>query len=374
MAEEQEKKVRLMSLDILRGFDMFFIMGGELLVVALCTVFGCADSFVARNMEHVAWTGLHFYDTVFPLFLFLAGVSWPFSLASQQKRGRTAWQIHRKILTRMIHLFLIGIAYNCATFWRFGPEFRIPSVLGHIGIGWGVAALVFMHVKKGWARFAIGASVPLAYWAVCLAWGAHIGADPYTQADNVFWHLDRLVMPTHVWMKGKGDPETLFVALGGVPLAMMGMFAGETLRRGIEPLRKMFTLVMAGVGAFLLGLVFLYVFRIPCIKALWTGSFVCFAGTYAFFVMALFYWIVDIRGWRKWGFFFQMIGLNSITIYLAQSVIDFGKLREICFGGLIRPLAYWSADWGTVANHAGFIAVCWLFLYLLHRNRIYLKV
>ena len=370
----EEKKERLLSLDILRGFDMFFIMGGEMLVIALCAALGCGDSVIARNMEHVEWTGLHFYDTVFPLFLFLAGVSWPFSLASQQKRGRTAWQIHRKILTRMVLLFLIGIAYNCVAFWRFGPEFRIPSVLGHIGIGWGVAALVFTHVKKGWVRFAIGAFIPLAYWTVCLVWGSHVGADPYTQANNVFWHLDRITMPTHLWMKGKGDPETLFVALGGVPLAMMGMFAGETLRRGVEPMKRVGTLLAAAGVSLLIGLFFLYVLRIPCIKSLWTGSFVCFAGTYAFSMMALFYWIVDIRGWRKWGFCFQMIGLNSITIYLAQTIVDFGKLRDICFGGLIRPIGHWSAGWEAVASHAGFVIVCWLFLYFLHCRRIYLKV
>lgn len=370
----EEKKVRLMSLDILRGFDMFFIMGGAELVTALCVALGFGDSPIARNMEHVEWAGLRFYDTVFPLFLFLAGVSWPFSLASQLKRGKTSGAIHRKILTRSVLLVLIGLVYNCVVLWRFGANFRIPSVLGHIGIGWGVAALVFMHVQRNWRRFLVGALIPLGYWGICLWWGAHTGADPYTQENNVFWYLDRLIMPNHIFLPGKGDPETLFVTLGGVPLAMMGMFAGETLKGALEPMGRVRRLLLSGCTAFALGLFCLYVLRIPCIKSLWTGSFVCFAGTYAFFMMALFYWMVDILSWRRWGFFFQVIGLNSITIYLAQAVIDFGMFRDLLFGGLIRPIKYWNADWGAFVMQAGFSAVCWMFLYILHRRQIYLKV
>ena len=131
------KDKRLESLDALRGFDMFMIMGFGNLVVAVCSWLGWgADCALARQFEHVEWNGLRFEDTIFPLFLFLAGVSWPFSSAKQREQGRTNGQILRKGFRRMLLLVLFGLMYG----GMLAGQLRVGSVLGRIGVAWFAAA------------------------------------------------------------------------------------------------------------------------------------------------------------------------------------------------------------------------------------------
>ena len=128
-----DKSKRLMSLDALRGADMLCIMGGSSLVVALCALLGAKDCCLATQMTHVAWHGFRHHDTIFPLFLFLAGVSWPYSLAGQLERGKSTAAIVRKIIVRMLVLIFLGFASS--TFFAFDfANVRYAQVLGHIGI------------------------------------------------------------------------------------------------------------------------------------------------------------------------------------------------------------------------------------------------
>ena len=151
-----DKSKRLMSLDALRGADMLCIMGGSSLVVALCALFGAT---------HVAWHGFRHHDTIFPLFLFLAGVSWPYSLAGQQARGRSTAAIVRKILVRMVLLIILGFASS--TFFAFDfANVRYAQVLGHIGIGWAVAALLALFVRSVAVRMGVLALILVGYWAL----------------------------------------------------------------------------------------------------------------------------------------------------------------------------------------------------------------
>ena len=132
-----EKKTggRLLSLDALRGFDMFFITGGAAAISGICAALGCQDGWLAVQMKHVEWTGLAQHDTIFPLFLFLSGVSWPFSLGSQLDRGRSVWRIQAKIAVRTAILFLLGFSFGGVL--KFKPDFRLMGVLQYIGLSWG---------------------------------------------------------------------------------------------------------------------------------------------------------------------------------------------------------------------------------------------
>lgn len=143
-----------MSLDALRGFDMLFIMAFSQAVVAFCAWIGSADCWLARQMTHVGWHGLHHHDTIFPLFLFLAGVSWPFSLASQRAKGRSTGQIVLKIVRRMVLLVALGVM--TPKFFAFAfDQCRYSSVLAHIGICWAGAALLYLFVRNWKVRFAV---------------------------------------------------------------------------------------------------------------------------------------------------------------------------------------------------------------------------
>ena len=227
--DKKDGKVRLMSIDALRGFDMFFIIGGAGLIIMICQAFGCNKDFeLIKQMSHVPWEGLRHHDTIFPLFLFLAGVSWPFSLSSQVSRGSSPLQIHLKILQRAAILFALGMAYN-GVFREFKPQFRIPSVLGFIGLSWAAGAVFFYHLKNAWVRGGLIAVLLCGYWGLLrfvAAPGAPAGCDTYAMEYNIVSWLDRTLMTDHIF-RPLYDPESLFAIMGGVAMALLGMMAGS---------------------------------------------------------------------------------------------------------------------------------------------------
>lgn len=368
-----EKGNRLMSLDALRGFDMFFITGGSGLISALCGAFGNSHCWLAKQMGHVAWAGLAHHDTIFPLFLFLAGVSWPFSYASQVEKGRSALQIHLKVVLRMLILATLGMMIGGLL--RFNPPFRIPSVLGQIGLSWGIAAMIFMHVKKPLVRGLVIGGILVAYWLVLAFVGAPdapAGADFYSKQWNIVSWLDRTLMPNYIYVKNVYDPESLFCVPAGAALAMLGMTAGSILRLDAwKPGRRAAVLLGLSLATLAAAFFFIYVLRMPIVKALWTSSFVLSAAAYSFAMLALFYWIVDVRGWRRWTFYFRVIGMNSITVYMMMAIGIVGAFRAFFFGGLV---AQFSGPWKAVASNAAFQLAAWLLLYILYRKKAFLKV
>lgn len=364
---------RLMSLDALRGMDMFFITGGAGIILGLCACFGCSDGWLARQMKHVPWAGIAHHDTIFPLFLFLAGVSWPFSLAAQLAKGRSWWQIHRKVIVRALVLVFFGMTLGGLL--RFGPTFRIPSVLGQIGLSWGLAALVFMHVKKPLARGLVIAAILIGYWLLLSLTGAPnapIGADLYSKEWNLISWLDRTVMPNYIYVKGVYDPESLFSVPAGAALALLGMCAGSILSSSrLSGGRKVATLFGLSAVTLALGLVFVFVLKMPIVKALWTSSFVLVAAAYSFALLAIVYWIVDVRGWTRWTFYFRIIGMNSITVYMLMNMGVIGALNRYCFAGLVGKV---PAPWNGVAGPLAVQLTCWLVLYAFYRKNVFLKV
>ncbi len=362
---------RLASLDAFRGFDMFFIMGGEGLVCALAALFGLPEFH--KSFGHVAWEGLQFMDTVFPTFLFLAGASFPFSAAKSLERGLSRRQIALRALRRGVTLMLLGVCYGGLLEHFDFANFRIPSVLGYIGFGWMVAAWIFLYVKGWRARLGVAAGI-LA--AVTLFFGFVPAPDAAAEAVKFSpqWHLgcwlDRTVLGKHS-LTPLFDNEGFGGLFCTVVTAMLGMFAGEIVRAGgvAATGRKALALLGAGaVSAALGGLLSLFY---PVVKNLWSPSFVLVVGGYSFAVFALFYWLVDVKGWTKWSFFFRVIGMNSITIYLAQRIIGFHHARDFFlkgFAGTLPPAL------GAVVLSLGYIALCWLFLLFLHRKNVFLKV
>jgi len=143
---EPKLSQRLLSLDALRGFDMLFIMGFATLVVNVCHLFpGDVSAAVAESMSHPAWHGFSHHDTIFPLFLFIAGISYPFSLAKQRSLGATQGDLYRKILKRGALLILFGLIYN--GLFRLDWPMRTASVLGRIGLAWALAAMLFLNFR-----------------------------------------------------------------------------------------------------------------------------------------------------------------------------------------------------------------------------------
>lgn len=356
----------------LGGFDMLFIMGGASLFVALATLF--PNPFfqaIAGQMEHVEWNGLAHHDTIFPLFLFIAGISFPFSLEKQRGKGMTEGAIYKKIVRRGITLVFLGLVYNGLLSFEF-DHLRCASVLARIGLGWMFAALLF--VRFGWkVRAGITVLILVGYWlAMAFVPVPDVGgAGPFTLEGNLVGYIDRLFLPGRLH-ETVFDPEGLFSTVPAIATAMLGMFTGEWIKlrkEGLTDRKKELCLVGAGAVLLIVGLLWSLVF--PINKKLWTSSFVCVVGAYSVWMFALFFYIIDVLGWRKWTLFFTVIGMNSITIYLAQRFIRFSYTSEAIFGGLAKLMPETAQP---LVSAIAYIAVCWGFLYFLYRQRIFLKV
>ena len=361
---------RLVSLDILRGFDMFFIVGGATLVMALCGAFGFGkECFLYRQMIHVRWHGLAFMDTIFPLFLFIAGASFPFSLAKQRESGRTTGEIVLKIAKRALVLVLLGMVYNGVL---SSPDFahaRYPSVLARIGLGWAGAALltVFLGVR---ARIGVAAAILVGYWALLRfvpSPDAAPGADPFALESCLANWVDSAVLPG-----GKFDPEGVLSTLPSVATGLLGVFSGEYLlrHRGADEGTRT-TLVLLAVAAALVAAGLLGSAVFPINKKLWTSTFVLVVGGYSTAMLAAFHWMFDVKGWTKAGFFFKVIGMNSIAVYLFRRIVGFDGANKLLFGGLA---GLFPPEVGAAVMAVGYLILVWGLLYLLYRKGIFFKV
>lgn len=361
-----------MSLDTLRGFDMFFIMGLSGLIVSLCALWpNAVTNEIAQQMGHVSWNGLQHHDTIFPLFLFLAGVSFPFSLAKQRENGATQGKIYAKIFRRAALLVLLGMVYNGLLKLDF-ENLRVASVLARIGLAWMGAALLYVNfgVKaRAWIAVAILVIYALLSKFVCAP--DMPGADPLSMEGSLVGWVDRLLMPGRlIYDSGRFDPEGLLSAVPAVVTAMLGMFTGELIRN--EKFTGERKTVMMIIGGVVLAVVaWLGNYFVPINKMLWSSTFVCAVGAYSLLMMALFYYLIDVKGWQKWTLVFRVVGMNSITIYLAQKIISFSSINKFFFGGLA---GLFSEQVGEVILDAGFVLVCWLFLYFLYKQKIFLKI
>ena len=364
---------RLASLDALRGFDMLFIMGFAPFVMAVCGLFeGGFWEGLSAQMEHVEWNGLAHHDTIFPLFLFIAGISFPFSLASMRDKGLTDNKIYLRIARRVAILVVLGFVYNGLFDLDFA-NLRLASVLGRIGVAWGVAAVLQMLFSTR-VRVTIAGVVLVAYGLVSqfvAAPDAVAGADPISLEGCLAGWIDRQLLPGAMYL-GSMDPEGIFSTIPAVVTAMLGMFTGEFVRQPEERVsgrKKVVAMALAGVAFGVVGA--LWSIALPVNKTLWSSTFVCVLACYSLLLFALFYYLIDVRGWQKWSFVFRVIGLNSITIYMAQVIVNFGGISRYFLGGVAR---FCSPEWREVVLSGGYLLVSWLFLWVLYRKKIFLKV
>ncbi len=369
---------RLLSIDALRGFDMFFIMGLAALVKALCLLEpGGEESWLYQQMCHAKWDGFFQHDTIFPLFLFIAGISFPFSLAKSREKGLGRGRIYGNILRRALLLILFGWLYNRLCDLEF-EKMRWLSVLGRIGVAWAIAAVLTLTVPRR-GRIGIAVLLLVGYWLLIRFVPApdYPEAGCYTMEGNIAGYLDRYLVPGRLY-RGTFDPEGLLGILPAVVTALLGVFTGEWIRRPEtdrflgKPLtgtrKSLWMLLSATV---LLGAGLLWSLDFPINKSLWSSSFVLVSGAWSLALFALFYFIIDVKGWRSWARFFEVIGLNSITIYLLQRCVSLKDTAQFFFGG---TAAQCSPEWGQVVLCAGYLAVSWLILWFLYRKKIFLKV
>mgnify|MGYP002386467637 FL=1 len=363
---------RLYCLDALRGFDMFWITGGQKIVFALATVTGWPlFDWMSSQMHHVEWNGFAFYDMIFPLFLFLAGVSMPYSFASRAARGDSRRMIYMHAVKRMLILVVLGMLVN--RILEFDPDnLRFASVLGRIGIAWFLAAMIVLNAGIRW-QVAWFWSLLIIYCLLMLLVPVPVfGAGDLSPEGNLAGFIDRLLLPGTMYTEFN-EPEGILSTIPSVSTALLGVFTGHLLRleRGaLTGLKKAVIIIGAGIISLLLGILWGTFF--PVNKNLWTSSFVLYAGGWSLMLLGLFYLVIDVWRIKKWAFFFVVIGMNSITIYVLQHrILRFDMIRDFFLEGIydLSP-----AMVQPFISALGYIAAVWIFLWFLWRKRIFLRV
>ena len=364
---------RLMSIDALRGFDMFWIVGAEGLVRALERISNTGPvKVLANQLHHKAWEGFAFEDLIFPLFVFIVGVSLVFSLSKSLAQGTKA-EAYKRICRRALFLFLLGIVYSGGVS-KAWPDIRLLGVLNRIALCYLFASLIFCNFKvKGIITIAVG--LLAGYWALMTFVPVPgIGAGSFAPGANLANYLDKLYLPGHRY-DGDWDPEGLLSTLPAVATCLLGVLAGLLLRDStVSERRKVACLMGGGLLAVLLG--FLWGLQFPVIKKIWTSSYVLVAGGYSAMLLGGFYLVVDLWKWQSWAQPFVWIGMNPITIYLLENVFDFEKLAARFVGGDVK--AFFDAvvvkGFGDLVLAVVALGFCFLLAHFLYRKRIFLRL
>ena len=370
---ENTKKDRLLSLDALRGFDMLWIAGGEYLIITLAALTGWpALQWAAVQMKHVAWQGFHFYDMIFPLFLFIAGVSMPFSILKRKQRGESMQKIYLHMLWRLFILILLGLIHNGLLQLDFEKQ-RYASVLARIGLAWFFAAIIVLNTNVR-GQIVWFAGILLAYWAVMkLIPVPGFGAGVLTPEGNLAAFIDQKLLPGRLCCYIYGDNEGILSTFPAISTALMGAITGHLLNMKsttLNGLKKALILLAAGITSLVVAKI--WSFSFPVIKNLWSSSFVLTAGGWSLILLSVFYLVIDVWGFKKWTLPFVVIGLNSITIYMLNAgIINFEDMGKYFFGGLASMC---SEAGQAVILSIGAVLCMWTVLYILYRNKIFLKV
>ena len=367
---EKFVKSRLRSIDALRGFDMFWIMGIGGVIIQIATIHETSFwASLASQFEHPYWDGFTFWDLIFPLFMFISGLSSPFSIDKQLKSGRTRKQILWKIVKRGLILILLGIIYNTKELeLRSLSEYRYASVLGKIGASYIFANIIFLYAKPTrlifWYSFLL-----IGYWLLLKFTSApgYLPGD-LTEKGNFMSYFDRTVLPG-LLSRGIHDTSGLLCTVTGIATTLSGIIAGYFLKKHpITPTKKVMWFIIVGIGMIVLAL--LWNLDFPINKNLWSSSFTLLTGGISLILFALFYYIIDVKGHYKWTFFFRVIGMNSIFIYVSPIFINYSFMAK----GLFRWLGQLSGAYEEPVMRLCTVMIAWLVLYFFYKKDIFIKV
>jgi predicted acyltransferase len=365
------KEERLGSLDALRGFDMLMIAAADAIIEGLHKASDSAPvQFIVGQFTHKKWEGFAFYDLIFPLFVFMAGVSIVYSLDKALERGgagSAAWRVSR----RAVVLFFLGVFYNGGISHGF-TQIRWMGVLQRISIAYLFASLIYLLCARNWKVIAgVTVAILVAYWGI-LSFVPVPGQSEvsFEEGKNIVNYLDIQYLPGKKY-DGQWDPEGLLSNLPAIATCLLGVLSGMLLKNpNIVPQRKAITLLVAGAALVALG--FLWGLQFPVVKKLWTSSYVLVAGGYSMLLLGAFYQVIDIWKFRRGIGPLIWVGANALTIYLLTSIMEFSKISQKLFGG--AEIKGWMGSW-----HDAFIGLVSAVLIIalagfLYRRKIFIRV
>ncbi len=339
--------MRINSIDAVRG----------LTVAAMLLVNDAGDwSHVYPWLEHAEWHGCTPPDFIFPIFMLIVGVSINLAIAPRLDAGAQAAPLARPVLWRALRIVLLGIALHVVAMLLLnGRGFRLFGVLQRTGICFAAVGLMAIYVRGARAQWTTFAAILLGYWALLAAGGSlEPGLNLSDRIDSAL--LGHLAYRYDAATGVGHDPEGILGTLPSLATVILGLRAGDWLRRG-----QTRTLAMAGAAAMLLG--GLWSLALPLNKQLWTSSFVLWTGGFGMLLIALAHQLIDVRGWPALG---RAMGLNAIAAYagswIATCAIEgsglMGPLYTHVFSGPLTPVfGPWLA---SLAFAAAFTALFWL--------------
>ncbi len=350
---------------------MFWIMGAEEIFHLLAEITGTPFwEAISHQFIHPRWHGFAFYDIIFPLFLFLAGVATPYSIGRQLEKGKSRQELLFRVIKRGLILVILGIIYNNGLEIRPWEDIRFGSVLGRIGLAYMFANIIYLYTKQR-GQYIWIAALLLGYWMLL----ALNSAPGYPMGDmsmegNFASYLDTLLMPGKLYL-GIHDPEGLVSTIPAIATALMGIYTGNLLKQTAVENRAKVAIRIAVTGVILILLAQLWNLVFPINKNLWTSSFALQAGGISMLLMSLFYYLIDILGHQTWAYFFKVIGMNSILIYMSPVFINWDFTTEALFGWLGQLV---SNPYNAVVLVICSLAIQWAFLYVLYRQKLFLRV
>jgi predicted acyltransferase len=366
---------RMVSLDVFRGMT----------IAGMILVNNPGDwGAIYAPLEHASWHGWTPTDLVFPFFLFIVGVSITLALSRRAETTGSKRDIYLKILRRAAIIF--GLGLFLAGFPLFDLSIiRIPGVLQRIAVCYLFASVIFLNTD--WRKQVyIAVALLLGYWALMTL----VPVPGYGPGDlgskewNLAAYIDRAVFGNHVWRFAKVyDPEGLLSTLPAIATTLAGVLTGHLLRSRRPPLEKVCAMFVAGAACVVAGWAWNYWF--PVNKALWTSSYVLLTAGMALELLAVCYWLVDVKGYRRWALPFVVFGTNALSLYfLAELWANLISIISLMRGGVAVPLqtliyenlfASWAAPKNASLAYAVTTVLFWLgVMTLLYRRRIFIKV
>ena len=371
---------RLESLDVLRGFDLFCLVALGKIVhkLADATQASVFDS-ILPCFNHVHWEGFSSWDLVMPLFMFMSGITIPFSL-SRYKAEKNKQSVYKRIIKRVVLLWIFGMMCQ-GNLLSLDPNhlYLYSNTLQAIAMGYLISALFFLHTSIR-TQIISAIILLLTYWiAMEFITIGNYGGGNYTPDGNLAEWIDREVLGRFRDGASLMNGETIFSegyrytwilsSLTFGVTAMTGTFAGYILKhKEIMPKRKMMLLTTIGLGMVVLG--WTWGIQHPVIKKIWTGSMTLVSSGYCFLLMALFYYVIDYKGYRKYTGWLKVYGMNSIVAYMLTQCINFSSISQSVFRGLEQYIGNYYPLLITLSN----IAIIYAILYWMYKKQIFLRV
>jgi predicted acyltransferase len=333
---------RVSSVDALRGFSMFCVLGADILAKAIEQMLAKGGPLLAAmggviggQFSHAQWHGATFYDLVFPLFIFVTGVAIVFSLPRLVER-EGKWAAHKRVLRRFVVLYALGIICygGIAEGWS---EVRLGGVLQRIAFCYLVASVLFLNVSVR-GMLACFAALMLGYWALMTFVPVPgVGAGSFAPGMNLANWIDANYLPGRKW-EGSWDPEGILTTLPAIGTCLLGVFAGLLLTDPkLAPRQKSLWLIAAGAAMIAAGLI--WSLQFPINKYLWTSSFVLVSGGCSTLLLGVWHEIIDVRGHKAWAAAFMWVGASAITLYVFNMLVGFYPIARRIVGGDLGRLA-----------------------------------